>query len=111
MVKIIVGCSHTPEGAPVSTQVANVTKNSIAIAARKAYAVSSLPHNQTGISTRIELMVLGSMTCNTVVSRNILFEIVNDGRKALASGAFTSNGKLSITPIWYQDKVTSYFSS
>ena len=91
LVKLIVGCSHSPEGAPVSTQVANVAKDSIAIASGKAYAVSSLPHNQAGILTRIELMVLGLTTCATVVSRNILFEIVNQEKKVLASGGFNAN--------------------
>jgi hypothetical protein len=63
----------------------------IAIASGKAYAVTSLPDNQTGIYTRIELMVLGFMTCNRVVSRNVFFEIVNEEKKVLASGGFNAN--------------------
>jgi hypothetical protein len=91
LLKLIAGCSHSPEGAPVSTQVANVAKDTIAIASGKAYAVSSLPQKLSGISTRIELMVLGIMTCSTVVSQNFFFEIVNEEKKVLASGGFNAN--------------------
>jgi hypothetical protein len=87
----MIGCSHTPEGAPVSTQVADVAKDTIAIASGKAYAVSELPTKQIGVYTRIELMVLGLMACSKVVSKNVYFEIASDEKKIIASGAFNGN--------------------
>lgn len=44
-----------------------------------------------GVNTRIELNVLGFMTCHTATSRNVFFEILNDEKKTLASGAFNAN--------------------
>ena len=84
------GCSQTPEGAPVSTQVVDVALDTIAIASGKAYAVSGSPHTG-GVNTRMELNVLGLMTCHTATSRNVFFEILNDEKKTLASGALNAN--------------------
>jgi hypothetical protein len=56
-VKLIAGCSHSPEGAPTSTKVANVVKDTVSIASGNGYAVSRLPHNQTGIYTRVSRQI------------------------------------------------------
>lgn len=53
--------------------------------------MSALPPKQIGVYTRIELMVLGLMACNKLVSKNVYFEIVSDEKKIIASGSFKDN--------------------
>ena len=77
-------CISTPKGTPAATRISNAA--AVAVAISTGTRTTAAPDSTgTGVSTRIEIFILGVMSCAAISNRDAIVELTDNASNILAS--------------------------